>query len=197
MASVTNGASLWRVSRIGLVRGETLRISHAAPKPLRSGIERSRMAMSGCRTWARRTASRPSVASPTTLSPSPTRRFFTPWRTMTWSSASRIRSDISESPLGAARRAPTSGRARDRRHALEVLAADRVDVKPGQAISVTHRFVTYSLGAPRRAGGRTSESSFTQPSGHYRHVQRSRDTLGENDLVDILAAAHGLLGLSF
>src|SRR6266542_367782 len=57
-------------------------------------MDRSRIATSGWRASASRTASWPSVASPTTSNPSRSRRLFTPWRTAGASSASRIRSDI-------------------------------------------------------------------------------------------------------
>src|SRR2546429_9234027 len=59
------------------------------------GMPRSSTAMSGQCSRARRTASRPSAASATTLYPSRVRSCFTPCLTIRWSSANRIRSGIS------------------------------------------------------------------------------------------------------
>src|SRR5580765_7172832 len=92
-------------------RGQILRISRAASSPFRSGIEKSRTATSGQRSRASRSASCPSPASATTAKPSRSSKALSPWRTIAWSSARRIRFGIvrlhryGEDQLGSATRA--------------------------------------------------------------------------------------------
>src|SRR5947208_267352 len=78
------------LSTIVLVRAETRRTSRLVSIPFSVGMARSTTARSGPSSPASRTPSWPSAASPRTWSPSRSRSTRTPWRTMAWSSMSRI-----------------------------------------------------------------------------------------------------------
>src|SRR5438093_7362170 len=82
------------VRRMIFVEGTVFRISRLVSIPFRRGMAKSRTITSGRSFPASSTASRPSEASPTTSNLSLSRRTFRPWRTMTWSSASRMRRGI-------------------------------------------------------------------------------------------------------
>src|SRR5207249_7566323 len=91
-ALATYGSSEYMVSKMARVLGETCAISWAASEPLSCGMARSRIATSGVTSWASRMASRPSSASATISNPYRSSRVRIPWRKITWSSASRMRS---------------------------------------------------------------------------------------------------------
>src|SRR3989449_3224950 len=94
-ALATYGSSACIVSRIVRVRGDARVISRAASRPFSIGIARSSTTTSGFSCAAISIAAWPSATSPSTRKPSRSRSARTPWRKILWSSAKRIRSDIS------------------------------------------------------------------------------------------------------
>src|SRR5438132_1499899 len=94
-ARATYGSSACIVNRIVRVRGDARVISRAASSPFSIGIARSSTTTSGFSCAAISIAAWPSATSPSTRNPSRSRSARTPWRKILWSSAKRIRSDIS------------------------------------------------------------------------------------------------------